>query len=72
LLKLKKRIRKKTSAKTFGKTATTKTAKGYRLKISTHILIEKIQAMINGSKDTVISRALILYHNKLKNSGKKF
>ena len=44
-----------------------KTAKGYRLKNSTHNLVEKIQILINGSKDTVISRALKLYYNHLNN-----
>ncbi len=47
-----------------------KTAKGYRLKNSTHYLIEKIQIIINGSKDTVISRALKLYYIQINNTRK--
>ncbi|MBK7160166.1 MAG: hypothetical protein IPH77_16940 [Ignavibacteria bacterium] len=46
-----------------------KTAKGYRLKNSTHSLIEKIQLMTDGSKDTVISRALNLYYNEIIKAG---
>lgn len=47
-----------------------KTSKGYRLKDSTHDLIEKIQMLINGSKDTVISRAVRLYYNQINNEKK--
>ena len=47
-----------------------KTSKGYRLKDSTHTLIEKIQLLINGSKDTVISRAARLYYNQILNERK--
>jgi hypothetical protein len=47
-----------------------KTSKGYRLKDSTHSLIEKIQLLINGSKDTVISRAVRLYYNQINNARK--
>ncbi len=46
-----------------------KTAKGYRLKNSTHSLIEKIQLMTNGSKDSVISRAMNLYYSQIRKSG---
>ena len=47
-----------------------KTSKGYRLKDSTHTLIEKIQMLIDGSKDTVISRAVRLYYNQIHNERK--
>lgn len=47
-----------------------KTSKGYRLKDSTHSKIEKIQLLINGSKDTVISRAVRLYYNQIINKRK--
>ncbi len=52
------------------KNNTLKTAKGYRLKNSTHYLIEKIQLLINASKDTVISRAIKLYYNKINETRK--
>ena len=52
------------------KKVSSKTAKGYRLKNSTHKLIEKIQQLINGSKDTVISRAVKLYYIKISNENK--
>jgi hypothetical protein len=48
-----------------------KTAKGYRLRNSTHNLIEKIQLMTNGSKDTVISRAVRLYYTGIKKTNKE-
>jgi hypothetical protein len=48
-----------------------KTAKGYRLRNSTHDLIEKIQIMTNGSKDTVISKAVKLYFTEIKNINKE-
>ena len=48
----------------------TKTSRGYRLKDSTHSLIEKIQLLISGSKDTVISRAVRLYYNQIINEKK--
>lgn len=47
-----------------------KTSKGYRLKDSTHSLIEKIQLLINGSKDIVVSRAVRLYYNQINNERK--
>lgn len=44
-----------------------KSSKGYRLKNSTHKLIEKIQMIMNNSsKDTVISNALRIYLYKIK------
>ncbi|HQY21740.1 MAG TPA: hypothetical protein PLX80_12935 [Ignavibacteria bacterium] len=42
-----------------------KTSRGYRLKISTHVLIEKIQKLINSSKDSVISNSVRLYYERL-------
>ena len=48
----------------------TKTSKGYRLKDSTHSLIEKIQLLINGSKDIVISKAVRMYYNQIINERK--
>ncbi|MEO8664420.1 MAG: hypothetical protein ABI462_02895 [Ignavibacteria bacterium] len=47
-----------------------KTAKGYRLKNSTHALIERIQLERNESKDTVISRAVKLYYAKISSTRK--
>jgi hypothetical protein len=52
------------------KTSNLKTSKGYRLKNSTHSMIERIQLITNGSKDTVISRAVKLYYNEINNMGK--
>jgi hypothetical protein len=43
-----------------------KTSKGYRLKETTHSLIEKIQLLIKGSKDTVISRAVKIYYKQIR------
>lgn len=48
----------------------TKTSRGYRLKDSTHNMIEKIQLLISGSKDTVISRAVRMYYNQIINERK--
>jgi hypothetical protein len=48
----------------------TKTSRGYRLKDSTHSMIEKIQLLINGNKDTVISRAVRMYYNQIINERK--
>lgn len=48
-----------------------KSSKGYRLKDSTHSLIEKIQLIVNGSKDTVISRAVRMYYNQIIYDRKK-
>ncbi len=48
-----------------------KISKGYRLKSSTHKLIDKIQLLTNRSKDTVISKALKLYFIQINVSTKK-
>ncbi|HQY53430.1 MAG TPA: hypothetical protein PK294_13775 [Ignavibacteria bacterium] len=48
-----------------------KTSRGYRLKISTHVLIEKIQKLINSSKDSVISNSVRLYYERLNQDLKK-
>ena len=52
------------------KASNLKTSRGYRLKNSTHSLIERIQLITNGSKDIVISRAVKLYYNEINNMGK--
>ena len=41
-----------------------KTSRGYRLKNSTHMLIERIQKIIICSKDSVISNSVRLYYEK--------
>ena len=43
-----------------------KTAKGYRLKVSTHKLIDKIQLMLSADQDTVITKACKLLYKELK------
>jgi len=43
-----------------------KISKGYRLKISTHNLIRKIQYELNSTQDKVISSALRAYYIQLK------
>ena len=43
-----------------------KISKGYRLKISTHNLIRKIQNEMNSTQDKVISSALRAYYAQLK------
>ncbi len=42
-----------------------KTSKGYRLKVSTHRLIDKIQIILNADQDTVITRACRAYYKSL-------
>jgi hypothetical protein len=52
------------------KRKTEKTSKGYRLKITTHKLIDKIQIILNADQDEVITRACRAYYkslNKLNN-----
>lgn len=43
-----------------------KTSKGYRLKVSTHKLIDKMQFMLEADQDTVITKACRLLYNELK------
>lgn len=43
-----------------------KTSKGYRLKLTTHRLIDKLQFMLNADQDTVITKACRMLHNDLK------
>jgi len=43
-----------------------KSSRGYRLKTSTHRLIDKIQLMISADQDTVITRACKLLYKELK------
>lgn len=52
------------------KASSLKTSRGYRLKNSTHSLIERIQLITHGSKDIVISRAVKLYYNEINNTSK--
>lgn len=40
-------------------------AKGYRLKPETHSLVKKIQKLLKGSQESVISEALKYYHTKI-------
>jgi hypothetical protein len=44
-----------------------KIAKGYRLKPSTHKLIDKLQVMLSADQDTVITKACKLLYKELKN-----
>ncbi len=50
------------------KSKTEKTAKGYRLKISTHKLIDEMQKMLKSDKDTVITKACKMLYNELANN----
>jgi hypothetical protein len=45
--------------------------RGYRLKISTHRLIKKIQEELNSSQDKIISRAVREYYASRKNANNK-
>jgi hypothetical protein len=45
-------------------------AKGYRLKPETHLLVEKLSRKINGTKDEVISRACKMFDNSVNRSMK--
>lgn len=47
-------------------TKTKKISKGYRLKTSTHKLIDKMQTMMNANQDIVITEACKLLYEKLK------
>lgn len=43
-----------------------KVSKGYRLKKSTHRLIDKLQLIMNADQDTVITMAIKKLHRELK------
>lgn len=43
-----------------------KTSKGYRLKISTHKLIDKLQVILNADQDTVITKACRFFYKEIK------
>lgn len=47
-----------------------KTSKGYRLKVSTHKLIDKLQFMLEADQDTVITKACRMLYNELKKNVK--
>ena len=49
----------------------TTTAKGYRLKPQTHMLVKKIQKQLNGSQEEILSEALKTYCFILKNDNSK-
>ncbi len=65
--KVHKEVHKLTTLKMIStvKRSDPKTSKGYRLKNSTHSMIERIQSITNGSKDFVLSRAVRLYYNEI-------
>lgn len=44
-----------------------KIPKGYRLKISTHKKIKELQVILNGSQETVVSRAIRFYMKEMIN-----
>lgn len=50
---------------------TEKTAKGYRLKKSTHKLIDKIQVMLSADQDTVITKACKMLYVDLRKKKSK-
>jgi retron-type reverse transcriptase len=52
------------------KSSTDKTSRGYRLKNSTHRLIDKIRKMMNANQDIVITKACEMLYNEFK-PGKK-
>ena len=67
------RISAQTSAKikiiyrmVYYKKKSVKISKGYRLKPSTHKIIYKIQALINGDQDEAIAKACRKYYTELK------
>ncbi len=45
-----------------------KTARGYRLKPSTHTMIAKIQNLLGSDQDEAIASACTLLYNDLKNN----
>jgi hypothetical protein len=47
-----------------------KTSKGYRLNISTHKLIDKIQIILNADQNTVITKACKKLYSELKKTSK--
>ncbi len=49
------------------KSKTEKIAKGYRLKISTHKLIDEMKKMLKSDKDTVITKACEMLYSELAN-----
>ena len=53
------------------KCKTEKTAKGYRLKNSTHKLINEMKLILNADKDTVISDACKLLYKELRINSNK-
>jgi hypothetical protein len=44
-----------------------KISKGYRLKQSTHKLIDKMQTIMNANQDTVITKACKMLYNEILN-----
>ena len=48
-----------------------KIAKGYRLKASTHKLIDKLQVILNADQDTVITRACKLLYREVTKANTK-
>lgn len=51
-------------------TKTEKTSRGYRLRLSTHRLIDKIQIILNADQDTAVTKACRHYY-KILNQIKK-
>ena len=47
------------------KNKTEKTAKGYRLKKTTHKLIDKLQMLMKADQDTVITKACKMLYKQL-------
>jgi hypothetical protein len=44
-----------------------KVSKGYRLKPSTHKLIDKLQVMLKADQDTVVTKACKMLYRDIKN-----
>lgn len=48
-----------------------KTSRGYRLKLTTHSLIDELEKLMNTSKDVVITEAISILYKKVNKKIKK-
>lgn len=48
-----------------------KKSRGYRLKLSTHNLIDELEKLMNTSKDVIITEAISMLYKKVKRKIKK-
>ncbi len=47
-----------------------KISKGYRLKKTTHELIDKMQIILKVDQDTIVTKACRMYYRELKNNNR--